>query len=152
MLDFKTCDCILFSSCHRFSYPEIGRWKKADSLFVYNKNTIYFTLAENGIVRIEGYKFSESEVCGEVKFYNKNAELIKIEVWEDYFLQHGDYWASWTDGAEWAKQKIYKKGLLTMEVTRSIIYDDKKGFARSTETIRYKKDKAAKRKVKFQYF
>jgi hypothetical protein len=151
-IDFKTCECILFGDCRKYSHPVKADWKKADSLFIGNSDTIYFLLQDHGVTKIEGHKLPESEVYGIVHFYNKESELTKIEIWEEYYLQHGNDWASWSDAPDWKKQMVYSNNELIRETTKSIIYDEKKGFARRIEVIYYKNGIKRKTKIKNQYF
>lgn len=151
-INFKTCECILFGGCRSYSFPSSKYWKSADSLFISNSDTIYLLLSDHGVLKIEGAKLPENEAYGEVKFYNKNSELVKIEIWDIYYLQHGDDWAAWSDAPDWKKQMVYKNGELIRETTKSIIHDDEKGFARRIETNFYKNGIKKRTKNKYQYF
>lgn len=144
--------CLLFGSCSNYSYPVSSEWTKADSLFIANSDTVYLYLMDQGVLHLEGIKLPESEMQGVIRFYDNNQELFKIEIWEEYYLHHGNVWASWTDAPEWRVQMIYKNGELTKETTRSIIHTDKLGFARKTETNLYRKGVKQKTKTKYQQF
>lgn len=151
-VDFKTCECILFGNCRKYSYPVKADWTRADSLFIGNSDTIYFLLKDHGVTKIEGYKLPQSEVYGIVLFYNNESELTKIEIWEEYYLQHGNDWASWSDAPDWKKQTLYNNNEIIKETIKSIIYDEKKGFARCIEIIYYQKGIKRRTKIKNQYF
>lgn len=55
-IDLRTCECLLFSNCRHFSYQLPTDWKRADSLFIGNQDSIYFILSDRGKVKITGYK------------------------------------------------------------------------------------------------
>lgn len=151
-INFKTCECFLFGGCRSYSYPVKADWKRADSLFICNQDTIYFVLTDHGLVKIEGLKKPEGEACGKINFYNKHSELVKTEIWEAVFLDMENGSASWSDGYYWAKQMHYKKGILISEIIRSIVFDEKKGFGQKTEII-YRKGSIIKRiKTKIQFY
>ena len=151
-IDLKTCECILFGGCRKFSYPVKADWKITDSLFIGNSDTIYFLLKDHGVTIIEGHKLPESEVYGKVLFYNKVSKITKIETWEEYYLHHGNDWTSWSDAPDWKKQSIFSNNELIKETTKSIIYDEKKGFSRRIEVIYYKNGIKRRTKIKNQYF
>ena len=151
-IDFRTCECLLFGGCRKFSFPVKADWKRADSLFIGNQDTICFVLEDHGIVKIEGCKKTEGEAFGNIKFYNKHSELSKVEIWEPVYLTNENNAASWSDGYYWATQLVYKKNALIKETTRSLLYDEKKGYAQKTEVITFKNGKKKGTKIKIQYF
>lgn len=151
-IDLKTCECILFGDCRKYSYPVKADWKRADSLFIGNSDTVYFIVKDHGVTKIKGLKLPESEVYGEVLFYNTESELTKIEIWKENYLQHGNDWASWSDVPDWKKQSIYSNNELIKETTKSIVYDENKGFSRRIEVIYYKNGIKRRTKIKNQYF
>jgi hypothetical protein len=150
-IDLRTCECLLFSNCRQLSYPAPANWKRADSLFIGNQDTIYFTLSDSGKVKIAGYKTPSGNAFGEIQFYNNKSELIKIEFTEEVSLIRGDAEVSWSDGWYWSKQYLYKKNVVTKETSRSIIYDDQKGFAQKTTITHYKRGIKKRTNVTYRY-
>ena len=151
-IDLKTCECILFGGCRQYSYPGSESWKRADSLFIGNQDTVYFVLEDNGEIKIEGNKKPKGEVYGKINFYTKNSALSKVEIWEEVYLIHENEGASWADGYYWSKQLIYKNNLLIKESTRSLLFDEKKEFAQKTEVIHFKNGIKKRSKIKIRYF
>lgn len=151
-IDRKTCECILFRNCREFSYPVSSYWKRSDSLFIGNQDTIYFILMNHGTVILEGNKQPKGQVFGKVKLYNRRSELIKVELWEPVYLIRENDAASWSDGYYWSTQSIYQKNQITKEKSRFIIYDEKKGYAQKTEVHFFKNGESRRIKTKIQYF
>lgn len=151
-IDFKTCECVLFHDCRSYSYPGETDRNKADSLFIENNDTVFVVLRVNGVPRIEGYKLPKDGIHGKVRFFNANSELVKIEIWEGCGLEHGGNTASWSDDLHWRRKAVYRNTQLSKETTRSIIFNEKKGFARHIEVKRYKNGVLRRTKIRNRYF
>jgi hypothetical protein len=147
------CEKYLFRNFRTLSSPALHLWTTVDSAFIQNPDTIYVMIKQNGKLVLEGQKLPGAEAYGEVKIYNSNSELIKIEIWNEVpYLQIGNAFASWSDGAHWMKQLNYKRGELIRETNRSIAHDVKKGFACRTEITYYQNGKKKRTRIKNKYF
>jgi hypothetical protein len=147
-INFKTCECTLFGNCRTYSYPIPKDWKRADSLFIGNIDTIYFVLKDHGKTKIEGYKLPDREAFGKILFYNKASEIIKIEFWQDYSLQQENNNVSFGDAPYWKKQLIYRNSKLIKETTKSIYRLKEKEFVHRIEVKYYKKEVLKRTKIK----
>lgn len=152
-LNIDECEKYLFRNFKTLSSPPLHLWTPSDSAFISNVDTIYVMIYQDGKLVIECTKLPQAEAYGEVKFYNSDSYLTKIEVWnEQPYLQHGSTTVNWSDEADWVTQKKFRNGELFKEVKRSIIHDDQKGFARRTETNYFKNGVKKRTRLRNQYF
>ncbi len=145
-MSLRKCKGILFNDYlgHKFSFPPNHKITKTDSLFIYNKETIFFKIYKNKKLIIQGKKLPEIEAYDTISFY-KNNKIIRKEVWvqQHLFNDNGITYAS-SDEATWVSKQYFKNNILQKEFAKTIEDGGDKGVCFKTKRKKNLKERIIK--------
>lgn len=153
-MSLKKCKGFLFNDYrgNTFSYPSSDKITSKDSLFIYNKDTVFFVILKNNKPLIKGLKLPGIEAFDTVTFYKKG-KLIRQEVWVQHYFadstgktsqyQKNAVFAS-SDEATWILKREFRNGDLFRKKFKTIELDKEKGACFKTYRVTNKKEKIIK--------